>query len=57
MVVVESPFEQTQYSTPLVLERITSMRSDPRTWGPEVTAMAHELLTFLGCAPDKVLPR
>lgn len=57
VVVVESPFEQTQYSTPLVLERITSMRSDPRTWGPEVTAMAHELLTFLGCAPDKVLPQ
>jgi hypothetical protein len=57
VVVVDSPFEATQYSTPLILEGITSMRADPRSWGPEVTAMAHELLSFLGCAPDKVLPQ
>ena len=57
VIVVESPFESTQYSTPLVLEGVTSMRADPRTWGPEVTAMLHEMMTFLGCAPDKVLPQ
>lgn len=43
------------YETKLVLEGITTMRSDPRTWSPEVTSMVHEILTLLGCPPDKVL--
>lgn len=43
------------YATKLVLEGITNMRSDPRTWSPEVTSVVHEILTLLGCAPDKVL--
>ena len=55
VLIVESLARSEHYTTELVLERITSMRSDPRTWGPEVTAMVHEVLTFLGCAPDRVL--
>jgi hypothetical protein len=42
------------YSTSVILEGLVSMRSDPRTWGPEITAMVHEALTFLGCAPDRL---
>jgi hypothetical protein len=30
------------------------MRSDFRTWAPEVTAMVHEMLSFLGYAPDRL---
>jgi hypothetical protein len=55
VVVVESIATQERYVTKLVLEGITSMRTDPRTWAPEVTAVVHELLTFLGYAPDRVL--
>ena len=55
VVVVESVATNERYTTKLVLEGISSMRADPRTWAPEVTAVVHELLTFLGCAPDKVL--
>ncbi len=43
------------YETSLVLDGIASMRSDPRTWAPEVNAIVHELLSFLGYAPDRVL--
>jgi hypothetical protein len=42
------------YTTQLVLEGITAMRSDPRTWGAEVTAVVYEIMTFLGRAPDRV---
>jgi len=42
------------YSTSLIVEGLATMRSDPRTWGPEITAVVHEVLTFLGCAPDRV---
>ena len=54
-VVVESLASKERYMTKLVLEGITSMRSDPRTWGPEVTAVVHEVLTYLGYAPDRVV--
>jgi hypothetical protein len=54
-VVVESLATKERYRTKLVLEGITSMRSDPRTWGPEVTAVVHEVLTYLGYAPDRVV--
>ena len=52
---VRSSASQTVYSTSLVLEGITSMRNDPRTWAPEVNAIVHEVLSFLGYAPDRVL--
>ncbi len=55
VVVVESLATQERYVTKLVLEGVTSMRADPRTWAPEVTSVVHELLTFLGYAPDRVL--
>lgn len=55
LVVVHSPDGQRRYSTSLVLEGVASMRADPRTWGPEVTSVVHEVLTFLGYAPDRVL--
>jgi hypothetical protein len=55
LVVVHSPDGQRQYSTSLVLEGVASMRADPRTWAPEVTSVVHEVLTFLGYAPDRVL--
>lgn len=51
---IESLATRESYATSLILEGLASMRSDPRTWGPEITAMVHEALTFLGCAPDRV---
>ena len=54
-VIVRSSASESQYETKLVLEGITSMRSDPRTWAPEVTAIVHEMLSFLGYAPDRVV--
>lgn len=55
VVVFESLVKKERYATSLVLEGITGMRSDPRTWGPEVTAVVHEVLTYLGCPPDRVI--
>lgn len=52
---VRSSSSQSVYETSLVLDGVTSMRNDPRTWAPEVTAIVHELLSFLGYAPDRVL--
>jgi hypothetical protein len=43
-----------KFGTSLIIDGLVSMRSDPRTWGPEITAMVHEALTFLGCAPDRL---
>jgi len=42
------------YSTALVLPEVTSMRSDPRTWAPELSAIVDELLSFLGHGADLV---
>jgi hypothetical protein len=53
-VVVESHQTGGRYVTALVLQGVTSMRSDPRTWAPEVTATVHEIVTLLGCAPDRI---
>lgn len=53
-VVVEALATGERYVSNLVLEGVSSMRPDPRTWGPEVTAVTHELLTFLGYPPDRV---
>ena len=52
---VETSGSTHRYETRLILDGITSMRSDPRTWAPEVTAVVHEILSFLGCAPDRVI--
>ncbi len=54
-VVVEQLASAQRYETRLVLEGVASMRSDPRTWAPEVTAVVHEILSFLGYAPDRVI--
>jgi hypothetical protein len=54
VIVVESAQTGARYGTTLVLNGIASMRSDPRAWAPEVTAVVHEILTFLGLAPDRV---
>jgi hypothetical protein len=54
-VVVESLSNPKRYETRLVLEGVVSMRNDPRTWGPEVNAVLHEVLTYLGYAPDRVV--
>ncbi len=53
-IIIESARTGARYATKLVLSGITSMRSDPRTWAPEMTAIVHEILTFLGFAPDRV---
>jgi len=53
-IAIESLSSGARYNTKLVLEGITSMRNDPRTWAPEVTAIVHEMLTFLGYAPDTI---
>jgi hypothetical protein len=55
LVVFESLASKESYATPLALEGITGMRSDPRTWGPEVTAVVHEVLTYLGYPPDRLV--
>lgn len=55
VVVFESLARKDRYATALVLDGITGMRTDPRTWGPEITAMVHEVLTYLGCPPDRVV--
>jgi len=52
---VLAPDGEKRYTTSLILEGVTSMRADPRTWGPEVTAVTHEVLTFLGYGPDRVI--
>ncbi len=54
-IVLRSSGSETQYETKLLLEGITSMRTDPRTWAPEITAIIHEMLSFLGYAPDRVV--
>ncbi len=51
---LESVATRESYSTSIIVEGLTSMRSDPRTWGPEITAMVHEALTFLDWAPDRI---
>lgn len=53
-ILIESAGSPHRYQTRLILQGITSMRSDFRTWAPEVTAMVHEMLSFLGYAPDRV---
>jgi hypothetical protein len=52
---IESLSTRKTYATSLVLDNIASMRNDPRTWGPEITAVVHEALTFLGCGSDRVV--
>jgi hypothetical protein len=52
---IESLSTRKTYATSLVLENIASMRNDPRTWGPEITAVVHEAVTFLGCGADRVV--
>jgi hypothetical protein len=53
-VAVESLRGGSRYTTKVVLDGITSMRSDPRTWGPEVTSLVHDILTVLGYGPAAV---
>ncbi len=55
LVTVTSLNGERRYSTSLVLEGVSTMRPDPRTWSPEVTSVVHEVLTFLGYAPDRVI--
>ena len=51
---VESLRSGERYASKLILDGITSMRSDPRTWAPEVRAIVHEIMSFLGYAADRV---
>jgi hypothetical protein len=53
-IVVESLRSGERYSSKLILDGITSMRSDPRTWAPEVRAIVHEIMSFLGYAADRL---
>lgn len=53
--VIESLKTGERYVSKLVLDGITSMRRDPRTWAPEVRAVVHEIMAFLGCSADRVL--
>jgi hypothetical protein len=53
--VIESLKTGERYVSKLVLDGITSMRSDPRTWAPEVRAVVHEIMAFLGCSADRVV--
>jgi hypothetical protein len=42
-----------RYTTGLIVDEPLSLRSDPRGWGAEITAVVHEVLSFLDCAPDR----
>jgi hypothetical protein len=42
-----------RYTTGLIVDEPLSLRSDPRSWGAEITAVVHEVLSFLDCAPDR----
>lgn len=53
-IAVESLRGGSRYTTKVLLEGVTSMRTDPRTWGPEVTSMVHDVLTVLGYGPAAV---
>jgi hypothetical protein len=53
-ITVESLRSGECYSSKLILDGITSMRSDPRTWAPEVRAVVHEIMSFLGYAADRI---
>jgi hypothetical protein len=50
-VAVESLRGGSRYTTKVLRDGITSMRTDPRTWGPEVTSLVHDILTVLGYGP------
>jgi hypothetical protein len=54
-ILIECSTSPHRYETRLILDGITSMRHEPRTWPPEVTAILHEILSFLGYAPDRVV--
>jgi hypothetical protein len=53
--VIESVKTGERYSSKLVLDGITSMRRDPRTWAPEVRAVVNEIMAFLGFSADRVV--
>lgn len=53
-IVVEALSSGERYSTTLVLSNVSEMRSDHRTWAPELSAIVHELLSFLGYSADTV---
>jgi hypothetical protein len=55
VVSIESLATRKSYTTSLVLDKVASMRGEPRTWGAEITSVVHEALTFLGYAPDRDL--
>jgi hypothetical protein len=54
-IIVESAKSQERYASKLILDSITSMRSDPRTWAPEVRAIVNEIMSFLGYGADRVV--
>jgi hypothetical protein len=51
---VESLKNGEKYTTTLIIPEATEMRSDPRTWAPELTAIVNEMLSFLGHGADLV---
>ncbi|MEN9846588.1 MAG: hypothetical protein RIS36_1735 [Pseudomonadota bacterium] len=51
---VESLKNGERYTTTLIIPEATEMRSDPRTWAPELTAIVNEMLSFLGHGADLV---
>jgi len=53
-ITVESLKNGERYTTTLIIPEATEMRSDPRTWAPELTAIVNEMLSFLGHGADLV---
>ncbi len=53
-ILVESLSNGSQYKTTLILPDIIQMRSDPRTWAPELSAIVNEMLSFLGHGADLI---
>lgn len=56
VIVISSSQREEAYVTRLLFEGVTRMRTDPRTWPPEISALVHEIMTFLQYSPDRVEP-
>jgi hypothetical protein len=53
-VAVESLRGGSRYTTTVAINDVTTMRMDPRSWGPEIMALVHDITTVLGYGPTAV---
>ena len=53
-IVVENPRNGKVSSYPLVFDNVTSFRTDPRSWPPELLKVLEELIAFIDLAPSQI---